>query len=900
VSASKRIGHYVVSTHWDREWYESFQDYRFRLVDMLDEVLATMERDARFRYFQSDGQVIIWEDYLEIRPEREPLVRKLAKEGRLRIGPWYVLPDEFIVSSESLVRNIEMGLKLATDLGGPSRVGFLCDIFGHTSQMPQVLQGFGIDNAFVWRGLGEAPKGGLFRWVSPDGSEVIAYRFSSLYGYCSYQYLSRKCQHPEHDYNIEEALSGLRTQLDFELKRIPTSAFLVFDGGDHMEIEPRSMEVLEKANKAFGDVELVHSHLEAFIEDVRKDRRKIERVIRGELREPGEVGDEGWLIPGVISSRVQLKQANARCENELCLWAEPFNTFAARLGRSYPQRYLEVAWRHLLQNHPHDSICTCSIDQVHQDMIFRFDQCHAIAAHLTRDALRHIAARIELPELGEQDFAMVVFNPTADAIDGPVDLTLRFPTNLDTVYQEFFGYEPKIGFRLYDAGGQELPYQYVGHRRDVVGFHRRIRKFPQGDNRHEVDITVPLRVPAYGYTRIVCKPLREPTRHIGSMVVNDHTIANECLQVSAAPNGTLTVTDRRTGQVFERLLTLEERADIGDGWYHGVAVNDEVYSSVASAADVGLSADGIAKATLKIRVSMQVPEAFAFQTMRRDERLAPLVVTHHVTLRKGSDQVEVRTEIDNTVRDHRIRVLLPSGATTATTYLADAAFDVVERPIALRDDNARYKELEVETRPQQSWTAVFQKGRGLAVVSTGLLESTVRDIPERPIALTLLRGCRKTVFTNGQEGGQILGHHEFRYLIVPLSGAPDSGRLCRLGQRLAGGVRAVQIERRDLREQAVDGPTERTLPPSHGFLTVGSAEAVVTSIRRQEGPEVATVRAFNPTPSAIDLRLKPCGTIRSAQTVDLEGKGGQAIPCDDQGARLSVPPKRIVTVRLSE
>jgi alpha-mannosidase/mannosylglycerate hydrolase len=293
-----------------------------------------------------------------------------------------------------------------------------------------------------------------------------------------------------------------------------------------------------------------------------------------------------------------------------------------------------------------------------------------------------------------------------------------------------------------------------------------------------------------------------------------------------------------------------------------------------------------------------VPERFLFHAMRRDARTAPLVVTHHVTLRKGTDYIEIRTEVENTIRDHRLRVLLPSGAAGATTYLADAAFDVVERPIALRADNARYRELEVETRPQQTWTAVYEGKRGLAVVATGLPESTVRDIPERPIALTLLRGFFKTVLTNGEEGGEILGHHEFRYLIAPLGEAPDAGRLCRLGQRLAAGVRMVQIEQRDLREQTADCPAERTLPSSHSFLSVGSSQAAVTSIRRQAGTEIGTIRMFNPTQTGMEVPVAFDGPVKEARLVDLAGRAGDPLNPDSVGARVLLKPKQIATVRL--
>ncbi|HSW45190.1 MAG TPA: glycoside hydrolase family 38 C-terminal domain-containing protein [Phycisphaerae bacterium] len=900
MSAPKRIGHYVSSAHWDREWYEPFQDYRFRLVNMLDDLLDRMEREPEFRYFQSDGQSILWEDYLEIRPEREEQVRRLAEQDRLRIGPWYVLTDELVVSGESLVRNLQRGLRIAGSFGQPSRIGFVSDLFGHTSQLPQILRGFNIDNAFLWRGVNEETHGAIFRWRSPDGSEVIAYRFSPIFGYGLYAEKVRTISQPDKPVDMDSALAGLREVIDIETGRCPTRAFLVFDGADHQEIEPITVELLRKANKRFKDVELIHSHLDGFIEDVREERDRIEKVFTGELREPGLLGDDGWLVAGVLSSRIHLKQANARCENELTRWAEPFSVFAEGLGLPCPAAFLDRAWKYLLRNHPHDSICTCSIDQVHKDMTYRFDQSLMIARHISRDALRHITHQVKMPEMGELDFAVVVFNPNADPIDGPADLTLRFPRDIDAVYQEFFGYEPKIGFRLSDPDGTELPYQYVNQRRDVSGFRRRLRKLPFGERRHEVDVTVPLRIPAYGYTRIVCRPTKEPTRYLGSMLVDDHTIENEHLRVSVASNGTLTIIDKRNGQTYTNLLTLEDAADIADGWHRGIAVNDEMFTSAACAADVAVTADGKFKATLRIRLAMNVPERFQFDAMCRSGRCEPMVVVHHVTLRRGCDRIEVRTEVDNTARDHRLRALFPSGA-KAETYLADAPFDVVERSIALRADNDRCKELELETKPQQSFTAVFDDRRGLAVVSTGLPESAVRDLPDRPIALTLLRSFAKTPFTgHSEDGGQIQGRHVFDYWLVPLTGRPDTARLCRLGQQLAGGVRAVQVEHQDWARPGLAGFEPGNLPPSHSFLDVDPNGAVVTAIHHSGHGETATVRLFNPTDKPLELAVRLRGSQSAART-NLEGRVLDPQPIDSrQRAKLQIEPKQIVTIRFSK
>lgn len=897
MNSSKRVGHYVSSTHWDREWYESFQDFRFRLVNMLDGLLETMTRDPAFRYFQTDGQAIMIEDYLEIRPERRDEVLAFAEQGRLRIGPWYVLPDEFLVSGESIVRNLQMGIKIAAKYGKPSRVGFVNDEFGHISQLPQIFRGFGIDNAFVWRGCNDPTHGAMFRWQAADGSEVLAYRFSGFGGYCTYTFHVRQARDNNARFEMEEALQGLRKNVEHEMKRCPTSSFLLFDGGDHLEIESATSALLARGNEAIEGVELIHSHLEGFVEDLREQRDKITTIVKGELRNPGMLGEETWLIPGVLSSRIGLKQANARCENELCLWSEPFSTFAASLGRPYPHRYLELAWRHLLENHPHDSMCGCSIDQVHKDMVYRFDQSRLIATRQTRDALEYIADRVTLPAMGENDFAVVVFNPGSEAIDEPIDLTLRFPVGLDATYQEFFGFEPKIGFRLFDGAGKELPYQYVGHARDRVGFRRRLGKYPEGDIRHEVQVAVQVQAPAYGYTTILCKPEKAPTRHLGSMAVNDHTIANEHLEVSVASNGTLTVTDKRSGNRYERLLTLEDCADIGDGWYHGVAVQDQVFSSVTAQAQTAMTADGIAKATLTIRVTLQVPKDFIFPQFKRSGEWTPLQVTHHVTLRQGSEAVEVRTEVENTIRDHRLRVLFPSGSDTAT-YLSDQAYDVVERPIALRADNARYKELEVETRPQQTWTAVYDKKRGLAVVSCGLPECTVRDLPERPIALTLLRSFVKAVFTSGNEGGQIQDKHEFHYWIVPLTGAPDVAGLCRLGQKLAGGVRAVQVEHWHLREQLASGSPARELPASQSFLPLQTADAVVTAIHRTDDGRGQLIRMFNPRTESVQAVMGVPAQMKTVHLTDLEGRPQDPVSVAKGQATLTLQAKQIQTIRL--
>jgi mannosylglycerate hydrolase len=171
----------VPHTHWDREWYLPFQSFRLRLVRLLDRVLDLLDADERF-VFTLDGQLQTVDDYLEIRPHEQARLRRHVESGRLAIGPWQVLMDEFLVSGETIWRNLERGLARADELGGAMRVGYLPDMFGHVAQMPQILRAFGLDNAVVWRGVPAAVDRHVFDWTGIDGSTVRAEYLPEGYG----------------------------------------------------------------------------------------------------------------------------------------------------------------------------------------------------------------------------------------------------------------------------------------------------------------------------------------------------------------------------------------------------------------------------------------------------------------------------------------------------------------------------------------------------------------------------------------------------------------------------------------------------------------------------------------------------------------------------------------------
>jgi hypothetical protein len=898
---ASRPVHYVLSTHWDREWYRTFQDFRFRLVKLLDQVFEGWESGELKGPFQTDGQAIILEDYLEIHPENRERVKHYLEQGKLVAGPWYVLPDEFIVSGESIIRNLLYGRQVVRSLGGvPSNAGFMCDLFGQNSQMPQLFAGFGIRGAFIWRGINELDR--MVKWKGADGTEVPGYRFG-WGGYCDFALRVRHGDKPGFVVDLEQTAEEITSFLDEETGKNEVEPILVFDGGDHLGWDKETYKVLNLLmDQDNSPYQIRHTSLDGYLADMLPQSGRITKTISGELRDPGAFlldKDQQWVIPGVLSSRVWIKQQNAACQTLLCHWAEPISTAAhALLGYEYPKGYLEVAWKWLLTNHPHDSICGCSIDAVHEDMRYRFHQCQDIAERITGDAALHLAASIT-GEPGANELRVVIFNPLPVPYDQATEISLDIPVEWPT-FNEFFGFEPKPAFRIYDETGKELPYQRLGQTMNQTRYRSFDARFPQTFKINAIKVSLPLQIPSMGYTTLTLQAGQAgvPTRHpeVPGMAISERSMSNGILSVTVEANGTLSITDLRNGQTYERLLTFEDRADIGDGWFHGMAANDQIFHSSACSAAVVLVHNGPQLTTFRIRNTMNLPAEFDFSAMQRSAKTSDLVIDSLISLHRGSDRLQVETVVHNNIGDHRLRVLFPSRV-QADHFMTDTPFDVVERSIALRSDNHLYRELEVETRPQQTWSAIYQEPRGLAVVSTGLMEVAAQDLPERPLALTLYRSTRRTVFTESEPLGQLFGDLSFHYWIVPLSAEPNRTTLFQLGQSLAAGMRVIQMN-------AVDVKTNRmkdNLPLSASFLKV-EGPVVMTSLREVEnGTEV---RLFNPNLSPVKANLDFSGRSSSqpgfttARLVDFESQpAGPVTPFDGKVFPVDFGPKQILTVR---
>ncbi|MCC5876398.1 MAG: glycoside hydrolase family 38, partial [Candidatus Sumerlaeia bacterium] len=892
--------HFVQSSHWDREWFMTFQDYRHRLVGIMDRLLDRIASGELHGPFTADGQTILLEDYLDVRTDRREELLEAIRNGSIVAGPWYVLPDQFLVSAESLIRNIRTGRDIVRSYGAePSNAGFVGDIFGHISQLPQIFTLFGMDFVYLWRGT-NLTNVRHFIWEGADGTEVVAYRFGP-FGYGDFAHAVRHADEPNHAIDPSTTRDDLVAFLDKEAKYTTVDPILLFDGWDHLEPEYELHKILESTIQG-GDFELVFGTFDEYAKEVRAQRDRIGDRLVGELREPGSNPNEvdtQWLIPGVLSSRVPLKLENHECETLLCHWAEPFQCFARNLSPiAREEEFLAVAWRHLLQNHPHDSLCGCSIDAVHRDMLFRFAQSRRISERVATESLRAIAASVDM-EIPDGGLRAVIFNSMPHERKGVLELELELPTDWPH-FEEFYRFEAKSGFRIHDEKGRDVPYQRLRQRTSRQKFRSRPKKLAEGYRTFGVMVALDLELPPLGYTALSIKPekLDTPTRHPvgqGSIARDHNWLENEHLLVRVAPNGTISLIDKATGRVYTDLLGLEDSADIGDGWYHGLAQNDEIYYSTSCHSDISIIQDGGELATIRIRTRMLIPENFDFKELVRSEITIPFVVENHLTLRKNQKFLAVKTIIRNTATDHRLRMSFPTDLKT-DHYWTDSICDAVKRQVQLREDNHLLRELEVETKPQRSWIATSDGEAGLAVVSNGILESTVRDLCRRPIAVTLLRSTRKTVYTDGEPDGLLLGETiEYRSRLVPIKGLPDFSELTLHGQELAAGFRMVSLTKTD------EGlyKTAHVLPATHGFLSV-AAPVVMMSYRVVH--HMAELRVFNPMETEVTTRIDfkfpvPLGVNPAVLTpVDLDSNpSGEPITESNGCFQITMKPKQIMT-----
>lgn len=916
--------HYISGTHWDREWYRPFQEYRYLLVSLLDDLLDLMERDTEFRFFHLDGQTCVLDDYLEIRPENRGRLAALIQDGRILIGPWFTMPDLFCVGDEALIRNLLLGQRTAREWGvEPMPVGFVCDMFGHPSQLPQVFAGFGISDVVLGRGTNESTTPMFFTWEAPDGTRCFTFKLQDSQGYGALAVprtviegdtfltagmtefvadLRAAGGDPDKTAAVREkhCRKELTAYVRHELGRANGNALCLMDAMDHIAPAAEVKRYLRLIHEACPEVKAHHSTLLEFFKAARLGARQVP-VKKGELREPSK-NKAGylWLIPNCVSARVRMKQANDACQNLLEKWAEPLVALANLDGARIPEQHLRVAWRNVLLNHAHDSICGCSIDQVHRDMMYRYDQARVLAEQLRAQAVGALTADSRDLARSKEEFTLTLVNPLPSARDEVVTFDVDLPLDWPTDFADGFFVQRLKTFILEDAAGGTIPYQ----RLSVIprtNERSRFARFCFQSDGEFTRYTVAARValPACGFTSLRVRPSPEPVRAVGSLRTGPASAENEALAIAIAANGTLTLTDKATGETYADLLTFEDRSEVGDGWFHGHSLNDEQRLSSASSAQVSVVHDGPEIVSFRVTVTLNVPARYDNAGERPSVEQVPLTVGSLVSLRRGAHVVDIETRIENTAADHRLRVLLPTDCAGAKTYLAHHPFDFVERAIRMDAATSTWQEMEQAEKPFLGMQSVGAGKRGLAFLSAGgLHEGGVADDQRRTMHITLLRSFRKTISTGDEADGLELGTMVHRYALMPFGGALPRAEAMRQLARIQAGIISRQTGSRPSGYPAMTGQE----PSTQSFIELKAGRLVVSSMKPTEQGGGLVIRLWNPTGRRQSDTIRLWRKVKAAKYIGLnEGptKRPEVPRVSGNGVTVSAGAFQIVTLNVA-
>ncbi|WP_412518134.1 alpha-mannosidase [Actinomadura madurae] len=890
----------VPHTHWDREWYLPFQRFRLRLVSLLDGVIDGMEADPRW-HFTLDGQMAAVDDYLDIRPERRERLAALVREGRLAVGPWQILHDEFLCSGENIVRNLELGMRRAEELGAAMMVGYLPDQFGHCAQTPQILRLAGIEHACLWRGVPDRVRTRAFAWEAPDGTAIrTQYLPEGGYGNAASMF--------EEFGNGASLLPGRAAGFAESMGRwYPDGGpLLAMYGADHTAPAPDLADRVASAGLGM--------RLDTLAGYFAGEEPSVDGLprIRGELRSHARAN----ILPGVLSARVRLKQMMGRAERLVERYAEPL---AALWYSGDAQRFLDLAWRRLIEASCHDSVTGCGSDETAEQVAAHMAEAEQLGRAVCDLVTAERAAAVPLG-------SHLVFNPTPAARTGlvvldvpcdgepglvtgdgrpvPVQTLDVAPTVLDDAVHPASAL-PILLERVYGRVlfGQEIRDWSVSREDRTLTFHVTARAgvpFDIGDVREALrgadgewrvriladprrTVAALVDVPALGLTTVRPVPPAGPAE--GPVRAEGNILDNGLLRAEVRDDGNL-VLRTPSGHVVEGVGRIVDGGDLGDSYNHAPPAADTIIGDPGTVAVRPVS-EGPLVAALDIVRTYSWPASGDVPGDARSEATEDVTVTTRAELRAGEPFLRLRVTFDNRCDDHRVRLHLPLPRQADTSF-AEGQFAITERGLTAEGG---FGERPVPTFPASGFVAAG----GLAVLLEHATEYEVTG-GGREMALTLLRSIGylsrdRNAYRDQPAGPQLptpgaqcRGERTVGLAVMPYTGERPGADV----------LRAAETHRHDLLTAPGYGHATAPAPASREGIAITGDGVVMTSLRTRDGWIETRMVAQCAEPTTAVLH----GDFTEGTRVDLRGRPGVPLDVHDGTAALALRPWEIATVRL--
>ena len=850
----KKILHIIPHSHWDREWYLPFEKHRVYLVELFDTLIDVMEKDPDYTYYHMDGQYIVIDDYLEIKPHMRDRLLKLIRDGRIHVGPWYILQDEYLTSAEANVRNMLYGLRLCRAIGAePVETGYFPDAFGNMSQAPQLIRGFGFDSAVFGRGLNDVgsdnkiiKENGITTseliWRGADGSEIMAVMFAGWY--------SNAMEIPTEENALRDRLAGLvASTTRFAL----TPHLLGMNGCDHQPIQTDLQAAIKLANTLQDEVEVKQSNFKDYLEAVRPYKDTFP-VYEGEIN--GQLSAGACPLICTASAHVDIKQMNHDTQHLLERITEPTSLLSMLAGDEYKQDLLLYAWKKLMQNHPHDSICSCSCDEIYEEMKTRFAKAAACGEQIRDGALDYLAATIKTDGV-DGDYSIVVLSLEP----GRSVVTVKANVDLDLD-------DPTTAIAIFDECGREIPatFTLIPNQFTYTLPKDRFRQ-PRYVNRFAVEMQV--ESTGIGYRTFAVKKQAPTVKTAVSYTAN--AMENEFLAVQFNENGSVNVTDKRTGRTYAGQNLFEDSRDVGNLYNYVQPEGDVAVTTESAKAEISLHEVTPWSVTFKATVPMAIDAD----------------VTTYVTLSDKIARVDFKTVVTNRLENHRLRALFTSDIETKSVY-AEGQFDVVRRDI----QPSEFWKNPCNAQRVQAFVTLESDANtdALMVANRGLCEYEVLRDGRNTLAITLLRASGEIgdwgVFPTPL--GQKLGTWTLEYSMVPYTTDTRAAAYAEGYTFAYPSALAIGTPKHD-----------GTLPAAADYITFDSEYIRMTALKKAEDRNTAILRFFNTANETVTLTASLSPAFKSAKLTNLDEAVQSELTVTDGKLVMEIPAKKIVTVELA-
>ena len=711
----------VTHTHWDREWYTTFEVYRQRLSILLSQLVSILKTEDTLKHFHLDGQTVVLEDFVENDGTKEEFF-ELVRQGKIAVGPWYVLPDEFLISGESFIRNYLYSQQVAKRFNVPlSRVAYLPDMFGHNAYTPTILKGLGMEWAVVWRGVDDV-KGTSFVWSSPTGESI-----DTVYLVHSYSNAAHWGQ------DEERFKSHLLSEAKSLAKLDPDNEPLLMNGTDHEIPRADVGKILKEISNQ--EMEFVHASLEEYVSQLKKPRESLS----GELRSPKRAP----ILKDVLSARIWEKLMQYEAERLYLHYVEPLFATAKLGGIDLPLESLWYGWKLILQCHPHDSLCGCSVDEVHKNVQDR------LARAINHGKAILVRALLEMCGNPVDKMGIILFNPTESEYDGVVELNVRLPEG---------------EWRLVSQDGRPIECVLFSTE-DVQKDLNTLIDFYS----HPSTIDV-FKDQGRWYKCFLKTPVQGLSFKQLSFVHGERQKAGTFESIfTIQQNGTLSA--EHDGKSLENLCYVEDIEDVGDEYNYSYACKEK-YDSKNCIAEIETLIDSSFFKRVEARFSLEVPAQIAADRKSRSRQTVSIPFRFVYTFHRDMKRVDVDVFFNNTAKDHRMSVVFPLKG--LSELISDGYFGPVKRSIQkLEGDYSSWSELPENQFPTYWFVSVPQYR--MTIIPKGLREVFV---DENGLHLTILRSVgwlsRDDLITRPGHAGpgfetpqaQGLGEHRVSFSII--------------------------------------------------------------------------------------------------------------------------------------